>query len=346
MRPLRHPIAVLAAWTAALTCWATPWLLTPPTWVRLTAAVLAGLTGWLAVRAVGGLVALLRSPARRRLRLAAPLAVLLVLVGAPGSATAGPPAVGPVSAVPGVPGAGPLRITVPLAAGRTDADRARAAVTRLVRAGGTARSTVLVAVPTGSGWVDWRAVGELERRSGGDVATVTVQYAEQPSWLEYLRGPQRADRSAAAVLRAVRTQLAALPAATRPRLLVFGESLGAVAAASAVRTTPVDGCLLAGLPGSAGGPPVPGCVEVRNVDDPVAWWRPGLLATPRAGLPWLPVVTFWQTTGALVTSLDGPPGSGHSYGRTLGPAWQQLLDGPGSTLPRGEGAESQRAVDR
>ena len=71
--------------------------------------------------------------------------------------------------------------------------------------------------------------------------------------------------------------------------------------------------------------PVPGCTDVRNDDDPVPWWRPGLLVGPRAGLPWLPGVTFWQVTGDLVTSLDHPLGHGHRYGATLADDWAQLL---------------------
>ena len=224
---------------------------------------------------------------------------------------------------------GPLRVAVPLSAAATDAGRARVAVRELVRGGGLARSTVLVAVPTGSGWVDGPAVRQVERLTGGDVATVTVQYASRPSWVEYLTGQGRATRSAVAVLAAVRAELATVPAARRPRLLVFGESLGATAAAAAVRSgEPVDGCLLAGRPGSADEPTVPGCLDVRNDDDPIPWWRPGLLVSPRPGLPWLPVATFWQVTGSLVAALDQPAGHGHRYGANLASAWTTLLRPP------------------
>jgi uncharacterized membrane protein len=221
-------------------------------------------------------------------------------------------------------------VRVPLGAATTDAGRARIAVEELVRAGGLARSAVLVAVPTGSGWIDSAAVAQLERGTAGDVATVTVQYAARPSWVEYLVGRGSATRSATAVLRAVRAELATLPPGTRPRLLVFGESLGATAAAEAVhRLGPVDGCLLAGRPGSADGPAVPGCVDVRNDDDPIPWWRPGLLVAPRRGLPWLPVATFWQVTGSLVAALDRPDGHGHRYGSGLAPEWAQLAGARG-----------------
>jgi uncharacterized membrane protein len=278
----------------------TPWLLEPPLWVRLVATALAGLSAWGATRAVGGLFALVRGVLRGRARsprLAIGLAAVLVLAGC----------------------------AVPAAASRAD-DGARTAVAEWVRAGGLARSTVLVAVPTGSGWVDEGAVASLEEVTGGDVATIAVPYAHHPSWVEYLLGSDRATRSATAVLRAVRTEVDALPADRRPRVLIFGESLGATAAAAAVQAVGgVDGCLLVGRPGSAGGEPVPGCTDVRNDDDPIPWWRPGLLVSPRAGLPWLPGVTFWQMTGGLVTSLDQPLGHGHRYGETLADDWARLL---------------------
>jgi uncharacterized membrane protein len=156
-----------------------------------------------------------------------------------------------------------------------------------------------------------------------------VQYAARPSWVEYLVGQARATGSATAVLAAVRAELATVGPDRRPRLLVFGESLGATAAAEALhRLGSVDGCLLAGRPGSADEPDEPGCTEVRNDDDPIPWWRPGLLVTPRAGLPWLPVATFWQITGGLVTSLDQPDGHGHRYGGQLAPEWSQLVHSP------------------
>jgi uncharacterized membrane protein len=134
-----------------------------------------------------------------------------------------------------------------------------------------------------------------------------------------------ATRSATAVLRAVRSAVDTLPAGRRPRVLIFGESLGATAAAAAAREVGgVDGCLLVGRPGSAGGAAVPGCTDVRNDDDPIPWWGPGLLVSPRSGLPWLPGGTFWQMTGGLVTSLDQPLGHGHRYGGTLADGWARL----------------------
>jgi len=197
----------------------------------------------------------------------------------------------------------PVRAYVAHAAAADDAGRAALAVETLRRAGGLERGTVLVAVPTGSGWVDGAAVTALEQRLGGDVATVAVQYAERPSWVEFVLGGDAADRSAAAVVAAVR---AALPP-DGPRLLLFGESLGAAAALPLAPQ--VDGCLLAGRPGSADDAPT-GCAELRNADDPVVRWSTRL-----------DPVTFWQVTASLLIAQDAGPDHGHRYGQSFVSGW-------------------------
>jgi hypothetical protein len=343
-RRVRHPCAAVLAGAAGASCLVTPWLYQPPLAVRVLAALLASATWWVVARGAGaGATAvrdllLGRQRSAGRARLASCTAALLLV--AAGGAPAGPAPVSdvhspvvdpaPVDTAPVDPGGaptGPVHVQVGLADAPTDEARAHRAVEELVAAGGATRSVVLVAVPTGSGWVDRGAVQALEAATGGDVATVTVQYAQRPSWVEYLLGADRAARSAQAVLGAVAAQLATLPGPTRPRLLVFGESLGATAAATAVADVDgVGGCLLAGRPDSVG-TSVPGCADARNDDDPVPWWGPGLLSGPRAGLPWLPVVTFWQVTGAMVTSLDQPAGHGHRYGASLADDWRLLLGG-------------------
>ncbi|SDH13604.1 alpha/beta-hydrolase family protein [Pseudonocardia oroxyli] len=192
----------------------------------------------------------------------------------------------------------PVRVYVDVAAAADDTGRAAAAVDALQRTGGPARGTVLVIVPTGSGWVDPAAVRAYEDRLGGDVATVVVQYADRPSWVEYLLGGHAAERSAAATLTAVR---AALPP-DGPRLVLLGESLGAAAALPVARLA--DECVLAGRPGSADDPQ-DACTELANPDDPVVAWSPGLLLTDP--------VRFWQVSAALLIAQDVPPGHGHRY---------------------------------
>ena len=65
-------------------------------------------------------------------------------------------------------------------------NRARLAVDDLERSGGFSRSVLVVATTTGSGWIDPASPDTLEYLTGGDTATVTMQYSYLPSWLSYL----------------------------------------------------------------------------------------------------------------------------------------------------------------
>ena len=220
----------------------------------------------------------------------------------------------------------PVRAYVGLRSARTAEQRARLAVTELERDGGFARSTILVVVPTGSGWVNPAAVAALEYLSSGDLATIAMQYAELPSWEEYLLGSGRAAGSATALVVALRHRLAEIPPGHRPRLLIYGESLGAIAARCA--TTWTDQALLVGAPGAAGRHRDQGrSMMMLHADDPVGWWSPRLLFQRPEGWPggWLPVVSFWQVTGSLLTAVDAPAGHGHHYGNELIDAWQGML---------------------
>lgn len=216
----------------------------------------------------------------------------------------------------------PVRAYVGLRSAPTADQRARLAVAELDRQKAFARSTILVVVPTGSGWVNPAAVACLEYLTSGDLATVAIQYAELPSWGEYLLGSARAEHSATTLLAALRQRLDVIAAPDRPRLLVYGESLGAIAARAA--SSWADGTLLVGQPGAAWTPPAQhGSTTFVHADDPVGWWSPRLLVQRPEQWPgpWLPVVSFWKVTGSLMTALDAPAGHGHHYGAELADAW-------------------------
>jgi uncharacterized membrane protein len=52
----------------------------------------------------------------------------------------------------------------------------------LERAGGFGRKDLLVVTTTGGGWVDPALVDTFEYLTGGDAATVAIQYSYLPSW--------------------------------------------------------------------------------------------------------------------------------------------------------------------
>ncbi|MCJ0890431.1 alpha/beta-hydrolase family protein [Rhodococcus sp. ARC_M5] len=206
--------------------------------------------------------------------------------------------------------------------------RVALAVADMDRAGAFERSVVVVAIPTGSGWVDENAVIGAESRFGGDVATVAVQYSNKPSWATFLFAEDDARRSANAMVRAVAARAAS--ESTPPDVIVYGQSLGAVAGSDAYvsleRSDPsVCGAVWAGPP--AGAVNAEGSTVVANSSDPVVRWSAELLWSPphtsitRPDAPtpmWLPIVGFVQTSVDLAAALDVDPGHGHRYGTDQG----------------------------
>jgi uncharacterized membrane protein len=124
----------------------------------------------------------------------------------------------------------PIRVYIGLTAGEDDRARAELAVAELERTGAFQRSVLLVTVPTGTGWVNPRPIDALEYLYAGDSAVVAVQYSYLPSWLSFLVDVVRAQESAREVINAVHARWEELPEDQRPRLLVYGESLGAYGA--------------------------------------------------------------------------------------------------------------------
>lgn len=238
-----------------------------------------------------------------------------------------------IARVTGRPARRPVRVYAELRPDEDDDARAARGAKRLRAAGALDRSVVVVVVPTGSGWVDPAAVTAVETLTGGDVATLAVQYADVPSWVAYLQGADRAVRSAAATLREVRALLDAVPATRRPRLLVFGESLGALGGlrGQAASSTDLDGALWVGVPSDAADLAAQarraGQTVLVHPDDPVAAWSSDLVLGPASGwhAPWWPVVTFWQATADLVSAYSTPDGYGHRYGAELVDAWRPVL---------------------
>lgn len=155
------------------------------------------------------------------------------------------------------PAAEPVRVYVGLRSAPSVRQRAALAVAELERTGAFQRRVLVILHPTGTGWVDPHAVDPLELMHGGDTAAVAVQYSYRPSWLVMISGKHDvANETARALFEAVHERWVRLPEMSRPRLLVFGESLGAFGSEQvfaglddAQRRT--DGVLWVGPPGAA-----------------------------------------------------------------------------------------------
>ncbi|HEY5986540.1 MAG TPA: alpha/beta-hydrolase family protein [Streptosporangiaceae bacterium] len=120
----------------------------------------------------------------------------------------------------------PVRAFAGLASGRNVDVRVDLVMEELARLGAFDRSMICVASPTGSGYVNYVAIETLEYLTRGDCATVALQYSLRPSVLSLDRIRMGREQNRA-LLHALTWRLRALPEDHRPRLVGFGESLGA-----------------------------------------------------------------------------------------------------------------------
>jgi uncharacterized membrane protein len=226
------------------------------------------------------------------------------------------PTVAQLSRFTGRPATQPVRVYVGLDSAPTVADRATLAVRELERTGGFRRQVLCVITTTGTGWVDQRSVVPLEYLYGGDTALVALQYSFLPSAVSFLADRDRVRTSGRELFDQVYDRWSRLAPAQRPKLLVFGESLGASGMEAAFADPAdldrrTDGALLIGPPhgnplwgrfvaGRDPGTPeilptyrhgaavrfagLPGdltgpaqVIYLQHASDPVVWWSPRLV---------------------------------------------------------------------
>jgi uncharacterized membrane protein len=129
-----------------------------------------------------------------------------------------------ISNVMGEESADPVRAVIPREG--PVADRALLAVDELERLGGLEKSMIVVASPTGVGYVNYIMAEALEYLTLGNCAIVVPQYAMVPSALA-LNKTDEGTELQGAILRLLQERLERIPEVRRPRIFQFGESLGA-----------------------------------------------------------------------------------------------------------------------
>lgn len=120
----------------------------------------------------------------------------------------------------------PARLYVGLESADTEAARVELAMQELDRTHAFERAWLMVALPTGTGYVNYAAASTFELLTRGDCATLAMQYAARPSPLSLDRVAE-GRHQARLLLDAIRARMQTIPPARRPKLLLFGESLGA-----------------------------------------------------------------------------------------------------------------------
>ena len=189
-----------------------------------------------------------------------------LLSGGPGSAlewqdlgrwgrsfVASGPSAADIAAFWNAPAQQPIRVYVGLNAADTPEARARLAFNELRRLGGFERSVLVVAMPTGSGWLDPGGVDTLDYITRGDVATVSVQYSYLPSHVSVVVDRTHGVAESRALFDLVYRHWTTLPRDARPRLYLHGLSLGAFLSQETLPlldlfADPIDGALWTGSP--------------------------------------------------------------------------------------------------
>lgn len=176
------------------------------------------------------------------------------LMGRPGrNFVVGGPSAADIAAFTGQPAAEPLRIYVGLAQDHDPEQRARIALAEMDRVGAFDRKVLVLASPTGTGWMDPASYDALEYMHGGDVATVAAQYSYLQSPLALIFETEAGLDQTTAMMRAIYDRWRTMPVDARPQLYLHGISLGSWSSMYAFNPVrmmdqPVSGALWAGPP--------------------------------------------------------------------------------------------------
>ncbi|PRY26778.1 putative membrane protein [Aliiruegeria haliotis] len=158
-----------------------------------------------------------------------------------------------ISAFTGRAAMNPIRVYVGRAQSESPQVRAELALQELIRLGAFDRKVLIVASPTGTGWLDPGGHEPMEFMHDGDVATVAVQYSYLQSPLALIFETQSGLEQATATMQAIYRHWTTLPPDARPRFYMHGISLGAWSSmysfnVFSILNDPIDGALWTGPP--------------------------------------------------------------------------------------------------
>lgn len=157
------------------------------------------------------------------------------------------------AASPGEPTVEPIRVYAGLKSASTAQERADIVLAELKRTGAFDRKILAITTTTGSGFVQPEGIDPLEYLWHGDTAVAAIQYSYLPSWLSLLADQANAQEAAQVTFDTIYTYWQSLPEQARPKLYLYGLSLGsfgsqAVLGSVQLLNEPIDGALLVGPP--------------------------------------------------------------------------------------------------
>ena len=139
-----------------------------------------------------------------------------------------------------------IRVYVGLESADDEAQRVALAMRELERTSAFDREWLLIDMPTGTGYVNYAAVSVLEMLSRGNCATVAMQYAARPSPLSLDRVDE-GRKQARLLIDAISERIRGMPVEGRPKVVLFGESLGAWTSQDAFLNQGTQGLVDAGV---------------------------------------------------------------------------------------------------
>jgi uncharacterized membrane protein len=145
-----------------------------------------------------------------------------------------------IADVMGEPAIQPIRVYAPLAAATTPEERADLLLAEIDRTKALERPVFALFSPTGSGYVNYVATETFEFLTRGNCASASIQYSVLPSALS-LTKVDLATHQTRILVNGIVSRLMAMPAAKRPRFLLFGESLGSQVSEEMFRGTGLSG---------------------------------------------------------------------------------------------------------
>lgn len=134
----------------------------------------------------------------------------------------------------------PIRVFVGMDSAQTESERAEMAIAELRRTNAFDREYLVVISPTGTGYVNYIFSESVEYLTRGNVASVTIQYSKRPSPLSLDQVPEGRHHYRM-LLNSIRRELKNRAPENRPKIILFGESLGAWTSQDAFMNEGTDG---------------------------------------------------------------------------------------------------------